>query len=97
MGTETDQRFPQEPGSTGATLRDVALVVAVSLDSVLRAGHPGTLARVAERLPRPVLIAAGVAATAGIGAVIHFTGGAVGAGLGGSLPQVFPYGGPPQR
>jgi hypothetical protein len=97
MGTKAAQPFPQDPGFAGATLRDVALVIALSLDPVLPVGHAGMLERVAGRLPRPVLIAAAIAATAGIAAVIHFTDGAVGAGLAGGLPQVFPYASPPQR
>jgi hypothetical protein len=89
MGTETDQPFPQDRGFIGARLRDAPLVAAVRLEPFLRLGDAGTLGRAAGRMPRPVLIAAGLAATAGLAAVIHVTGGAVGVGLGGHLPRVF--------
>lgn len=96
MPSEINQPFPQNR-RPGATVRDAALVAAVNLEPVLRAGDAHSMARVVGRMPRPVLIAGGLAAAAGIAAVIHFTGGALGAGLGNSLPQAWSQAGRPPR
>jgi hypothetical protein len=65
--------------------RDAALVVGVGLDR-LRVSQLHRVASAAARAPRPVVIAAGVAAAAGMVAFLHFTGFTEGVGAATGLP-----------
>jgi hypothetical protein len=68
-------------------VRDAALVVGVGLDR-LRASQLHRMANAAARAPRPVVIAAGVAAAGGMIAFLHFTGFTEGLGAATGLPLI---------
>jgi hypothetical protein len=85
----TQQPAPAPHGADSAVaLRDAALLAGLTLERVL-AATGGKVAPAIGRAPRPVLAVAGLAAAAGVAALVHLTGIGAGPGIGAGIAWIW--------